>query len=199
VNRALAIEVREREMLEFRLAAANEQEMAARHAAFHDPLTGLPNRALFDDRLENALAQAKRHKRSLAVMFLDLDEFKAINDSYGHDAGDSVLQTIARRLKESARNNDTISRFGGDEFLYLLMEASDRHDIERIARKIIAVIEATCHVAASDGAFGLRVRASIGIAIFPENGDTAELLVKNADSAMYTAKQHRSGFEFATQ
>jgi diguanylate cyclase (GGDEF)-like protein len=184
-------------MLEYRLAAITEQEGAARHAAFHDSLTGLPNRALFDDRLENALAQAKRHQRNLAVMFLDLDQFKAINDSYGHDVGDSVLQTIAKRLTETTRSNDSISRFGGDEFLYLQMDASDREDIALVAAKMITAIEEPCLVAVAEGDIGLSVKASIGIAIFPGHGDTAEMLLKNADTAMYGAKRSGSGFAFA--
>ena len=103
VTRALQGEVRDRDMVDHQLAAATEQEQAARHAAFHDPLTGLPNRVLFNDRLEQGFQKAKRHRWTLAVMFVDLDDFKIINDSYGHDAGDVVLQTIARRLEENAR------------------------------------------------------------------------------------------------
>jgi PleD family two-component response regulator len=110
VNQGIEDAVTQRHMLEHQLAAATEQEQEARHAAFHDPLTGLPNRALFDDRLKHGLAQAKRHGWALAVMFLDLDDFKNINDSYGHDLGDSVLQTVAWRLKETTRCDDTISR-----------------------------------------------------------------------------------------
>jgi diguanylate cyclase (GGDEF)-like protein len=168
VNRGLEDEVTERHTLEHQLAAATEQEKEARHAAFHDPLTGLPNRALFDDRLKHGLAQAKRHGWALAVMFLDLDDFKNINDSYGHDLGDSVLQTIAGRLKENIRGDDTISRYGGDEFLYLLMEVRNEQDIMSIAEKIITAIQAPCDVNVRGLSITLRADAKITSQIWGE-------------------------------
>ena len=197
VNFALANEVSTRVMLEHRLASATEQELATRHAAFHDALTGLPNRALFEDRLEHGLAQAKRHGRNLAVLFLDLDDFKIINDSYGHDVGDHVLKTIAQRLLETTRNVDTISRHGGDEFLYLVMESRTEQDIELIAGKILRAVQAPCQVNTTATSISLDVSTSIGIAIFPKDGTTAEALVKGADTAMYQAKQGKSRFAFA--
>jgi diguanylate cyclase len=197
VNRGLEDEVTERHMLEHQLAVVTEEEEAARHGAFHDPLTGLPNRALFYDRLEHGLAQAKRHGRALAVMFLDLDDFKDINDSYGHDLGDGVLQTIAGRLKGSIRGDDTISRYGGDEFLYLLMEVLEEQDIILIAEKIIAAIQAPCYVSVGDLSINLSINASIGISIFPKDGTTADTLVKSADKAMYRAKRDKSRYSFA--
>ncbi|MEP7345708.1 MAG: GGDEF domain-containing protein, partial [Gemmatimonadaceae bacterium] len=133
VNLALESEVKGRRLLENQLAAVLEQEETARHASFHDPLTGLPNRALFDDRLQHGLAQATRHGWILAVMFMDLDDFKAINDSYGHEVGDRVLKMTAERLKETTRADDTVSRHGGDEFLHLLMGISDDKDAIVIA------------------------------------------------------------------
>ena len=196
VNRALANEVRTRVMLEYRLAAATEQEISARHAAFHDVLTGLPNRALFDDRLAHGLAQANRQGWNLAVLFLDLDDFKMINDTHGHDAGDIVLQTVAKRLQENTRSDDTISRHGGDEFLYLLMDNRNEQDVALIAGKIIAAIQAPCHVSTADRNITLCVKTSIGIAIFPKDGTTADALIKSADTAMYLAKQNKSGFAF---
>lgn len=199
VNRALANEVRTRVMLESRLAAATEQEISARHAAFHDVLTGLPNRALFDDRLEHGLAQANRQGWNLAVLFLDLDDFKMINDTYGHDVGDHVLQTIAKRLQEKTRSDDTISRHGGDEFLYLLMGNRNEPDVALIAGKIIAAIQAPCHIHTTDLNITLSVSTSIGIAIFPKDGTTSEALIKSADTAMYLAKQNKSGFAFTKQ
>ncbi len=192
VNRALRDEVRNRAMLEHRFDAITEQEQAARQAAFHDPLTGLPNRLLFHDRLDHALAQASRHGWNLAVMFLDLDDFKEINDTYGHDAGDKVLRTIAQRLKENTRSDDTISRFGGDEFLYLLVEAGDDQDIRQIAEKIIAAIAAPCDLGMPDVSVRPIIHTSIGIAIFPKHGTTAEALIKCGDAAMYRAKQGKS-------
>lgn len=198
VNLALEYEVRERHLLEHQLAAVTEQEESARHAAFHDGLTGLPNRVMFNDRLEHGLAQAKRHGWTLAVMFVDLDDFKNINDSYGHDAGDSVLQTIAERLKDNTRDDDTVSRHGGDEFLYLLMEVRNEKDITSIAEKILKSIQAPCDVNVRDLAIKPSINASIGISIFPKDGATAAALVKSADTAMYRAKREKSGFAFAS-
>lgn len=196
VNRALEDEVKERQVLEKRLATATEQEEAARHAAFHDPLTGLPNRALFNDRLEHGLAQAQRHGWGLAVMFVDLDNFKTINDSYGHGAGDGVLRTIGERLKESTRGGDTVSRYGGDEFLFLLMEIQDKQPISLIAEKVMNAIQTPCDVNARD-ITTQKVSASIGISIFPKDGTTADDLVKSADKAMYQAKRNNTGYAFA--
>jgi len=150
VNQALQIEIRDRIMVAHQLAAALEQEEGARNAALHDKLTALPNRTLFRDRLEHGLAQAKRHGWILAVMFLDLDEFKNINDTYGHQAGDAVLQTVAIRLKHSTRNEDTISRFGGDEFLCVLTEFHEQNEIAMIAEKILKSIRAPCDLRLDD-------------------------------------------------
>lgn len=197
VNQALEREVEERHVLEHQLAVAQQQEEVARHAAFHDPLTGLPNRLLFDDRLEHGLEQAKRHSRTLAVMFVDLDEFKTINDSHGHDIGDGVLKMIADRLKENARGDDTVSRHGGDEFLYLLMEIGDEEDITLLVQKIIKAVQVPCDVSAGDRVVSLTIKASVGIALFPKDGTTAEMLIQNADKAMYQAKRDKSGYAFA--
>lgn len=193
VNQALENEVQERHLLEHQLAAAEKQEEAARHVSFHDPLTGLPNRVLFNDRLEHGLTQAKRHNWTLAVMFMDLNGFKGINDTYGHDTGDSVLRTISQRLKENTRDDDTVSRHGGDEFLYLLMEVRDELDIIMIAQNILKVIQVPCDVDGQE----LLISASIGISIFPKDGTTADSLIKKADKAMYLAKKTRSGYAFA--
>ena len=197
VNRALEEEVRDRSMVDLRFAAAEEQESSARHAALHDVLTGLPNRALFNDRLDHGLAQARRHGWTLAVMFVDLDEFKIINDTHGHEAGDAVLRTIAQRLKENTRGDDTVSRHGGDEFLYLLTGIRDEANIARIAEKIVQVVQLPCDISVRDGTLSVRVKASIGIAIFPKDGTTAEQLIHSADEAMYRAKHAKSGVAFA--
>jgi len=199
VNRALAGEVRDRNMLDHQFAAATEQEEASRHAAFHDALTGLPNRQLFNDRLEHGFAQAKRHGWILTVMFMDLDDFKNINDSYGHDAGDGVLQVVARRLKENTRGGDTVSRIGGDEFLFLLMEIQDEGNIALIAEKILKAVRAPCQVSVRDLDISPCVKASIGISLFPKDGATARTLVESADQAMYRAKWSKSGYSFARQ
>ena len=197
VNAALKAEVRERHVLESKLEAVTEREEASRHAAVHDSLTGLPNRVLFNDRLEHGLAQAKRHGWNLAVMFIDLDDFKKINDSYGHDAGDSVLKTIATRLTDTVRDDDTVSRHGGDEFLYLLTAVKDGQDLPAVAEKIIASIQAPCHFQVGDRTVSQSISASLGISIFPKDGDTAEVLIQGADKAMYRSKKSDCRYAFA--
>ncbi len=190
-------EVRARHILEFKLEAVKEREEAARHDAIHDPLTGLPNRVLFNDRLEHGLAQARRHGWSLAVMFIDLDDFKKINDTHGHAAGDSVLQTVASRLSQCVRDDDTISRHGGDEFLYLLTEVKDRQDLSTVAQKLLESIQSPCSVTVDDLTINTRVSASVGISIFPKDGATADALIHNADKAMYHAKKSKTRYSFA--
>ncbi|MFA6902975.1 MAG: GGDEF domain-containing protein [Gallionellaceae bacterium] len=197
VNQALKTEVKRRHVLEAQLAAVTEQGEADHHAAFHDVLTDLPNRALFNDRLEYALAQAVRHGWALAVMFVDLDDFKIINDTHGHDVGDSVLRIIAGRLRENTRSEDTVSRLGGDEFIYLLMEVGSEHDVTLIAQNIIKSIQAPCNVNKPGFTLSPSVKASIGIALFPKNGTTANTLIESADKAMYEAKRIKSGYVFA--
>lgn len=194
VNQALEKEVKERHVIEQELAKVMDQQKQTLHAALHDALTGLPNRVLFNDRLEHGMEQAKRHGWTLAVMFMDLDKFKTINDSYGHDAGDAVLLTIAKRLKETTRTDDTVSRHGGDEFLYLLMEINDDQDAAIIAKKIIKAVQMPCDVSVGE----LTVSTSIGISIFPRDGTTVEAMIKSADAAMYRAKQSKSGYSFAS-
>lgn len=194
VNQGLENEVKERHRLEQELADVTEQQKDTLHASLHDALTGLPNRALFNDRLEHGIEQAKRQGWTLAVMFLDLDKFKLINDTYGHDAGDAVLLTIAKRLTDTTRTDDTISRYGGDEFLYLLMQISEDQDAAIVAKKIIESVQAPCDVGGGE----LKVNTSIGISIFPRDGDTVEALVKSADVAMYRAKQSQCGYAFAS-
>lgn len=194
VTQELKEQVSEREALELQLAAVIEKEQVARHAALHDTLTGLANRSLFNDRLEHGLAQARRHGLTLAVLFLDLDGFKRINDLHGHDAGDAVLQTVADRLKENTREDDTVSRIGGDEFLILVMGVQDKHAVTRLAEKIASHIQAPCQLA-----FGqVSIQLSIGIARFPEDGDSAKALVKKADTAMYKAKQNGVAYGFVS-
>jgi diguanylate cyclase (GGDEF)-like protein len=168
------------------------QEKRARHLALHDFVTGLPNRTLLNDRLNTALALAKRHTWRLAVMFLDLDKFKSINDLYGHGVGDKVLKIVSERLQKSVRGSDTVGRQGGDEFLYLMQEIKDEADAENAAAKIIENIAQPFEV---DG-HKLTVKPSIGIAIYPLHGNSANVLVKNADSAMYKGKQTDKGYSF---
>jgi diguanylate cyclase (GGDEF)-like protein len=197
VNQALEDEVKDRSVLEEQLAATARQGVADRHASLHDPLTGLPNRALFNDRLEHGMAQAKRHGWALAVMFLDLDGFKAINDMYGHETGDSVLLQISERLRENTRSDDTVFRHGGDEFLYLLMEVGDAPDIVTVAEKLLKAIQAPCDIGMRQPPVSPSVSASIGIAVYPKNGSNAAALVKSADLAMYEAKRGGTRYAFA--
>ena len=184
-------------MVDHQLAAAVEQEEGSRNAGLHDPLTGLPNRVLLNDRLEHGLALATRHRWILAVMFLDLDNFKSINDSYGHQAGDAVLQTLATRLQHSTRAEDTVSRYGGDEFLCVLTPLHEERDIAMIAAKICTAIQAPFEVCASDVFVNVYLEASIGISVFPKDGASASALIQRADEAMYGAKENKSGFAFA--
>ena len=196
VNDALAEGIDERNELEHELSKSEAalsksrvQERKSRHLALHDPVTGLSNLTLFNDRLRNGLAQAKRHEWRLAVMFIDLDEFKGINDTHGHDVGDRVLKMVAQRLQTFVRGGDTVSRRGGDEFLFLMLEARDERNAANLAAKIIDNVAQPCEV---DGV-PVTVRASIGIALYPEDGRSVQELLKNADMAMYAAKQEKSG------
>ncbi len=159
-----------------------KQRMA--YLAQHDFLTDLPNRVLLNERLQHALDLGKRHQRRLAVMFLDLDHLKHINDSLGHSVGDQLLTEVARRLLACVRGSDTVSRQGGDEFVVLLSEIEQPSDVVAVAEKIRTALAGVYDVA--DHA--LYLTASIGVSIYPEDGDTAELLTRNADTAMYQAK-----------
>ena len=202
VNSALSQEIDERKNLDEELSKSNAalsesqaQEKRSLHLALHDAVTGLPNLPLFHDRLRHALTQAQRHKWRLAVMFIDLDGFKNINDTYGHDVGDQVLQMVAQRLGALVRGEDTVSRRGGDEFLLLMLDAKDETNTSNLAAKLIDNIADACEV----GGVKLMVRASIGIAIYPEDGKSAKQLLKNADTAMYAAKRQKTGFLLYSQ
>ena len=169
--------------------AAAQALKTASHAAGLDALTQLPNRALLLDRCAHAVASAKRRGTRMALLFLDLDHFKPINDSFGHALGDEVLQTVAQRLVSAVREADTVSRYGGDEFLILLSEVSQPTDAELIAGKLIAAIAEPCRV----GGHVLQLSGSIGISIYPDDGEDIDLLVRQADNAMYRAKRHAPG------
>jgi diguanylate cyclase (GGDEF)-like protein len=161
--------------------------------AYYDALTSLPNRRLFGQHVDRALAQAKRRNRRLAVMFLDLDRFKNINDALGHEAGDELLCEISRRLRQCLREGDTISRFGGDEFVLLLEDIKEPDAASVIARKILAAVGHPVTI----GNTNHIVTASIGISVYPEDGSDQQTLMKNADVAMYVAKERgKNTFQF---
>jgi diguanylate cyclase (GGDEF)-like protein len=167
-----------------RIAAQMTQEL--RLMAQQDTLTSLPNRALFNDRLTNQLAWAKRNEGQFAMIFLDLDGFKAINDNYGHGAGDAVLIEVAQRLRAAVRTSDTVGRLGGDEFVVLMPELSERTGAVALAEKIRMAVRAPIWFDAVE----LHVSCSLGIAIYPDDGTDEATLVRNADQAMYRAKAH---------
>ncbi len=166
-----------------------ELERNLRHLAYTDALTGLPNRTLFHDRLKQGLAIASRRDSPLAVLFLDLDRFKVINDSLGHDVGDRVLISVARRLGACLRDEDTLARLGGDEFAILLPEVSGARGSSSVADKLLRALVAPQVINGHE----LTVGASIGIALFPENGSDVQSLLRSADAAMYSAKARGRG------
>jgi diguanylate cyclase (GGDEF)-like protein len=180
---------------EIRALARGFVNMAAAIAglAERDVLTDLPNRRLLNDRLRQAITLAHRRGTRLAVLFLDLDRFKHVNDSLGHEMGDKLLQSVAGRLKTVIRGSDTVSRHGGDEFLFLLPEIGQPADASLSAQKILAAIAAPHELAQRD----LHVTASIGISVYPDDGEDAETLIKNADTAMYHGKERgRNHYQF---
>ena len=167
------------------ISERRKAEHQIEHLAYHDALTGLPNRHLFVDRLDTALTRARRAEEAIAVLFVDIDHFKAINDSLGHTAGDTLLRTLSLRLRSTLRNEDTVARLGGDEFTVLVTGIKDPNDLLRLAQKIHSTIKAPVEVASRE----LTVSASIGVGLFPQDGETAEQLLRNADLAMYRAKE----------
>jgi diguanylate cyclase (GGDEF)-like protein len=198
VNVTLAHEMAERVVIESELASmrtdlaetrddlqnAEARAKEAQETALHDALTGLPNRASFEQGLDHGLIQATRHGWRLAVLFIDIDNFKSINDSYGHGLGDQVLVALAARLRSFFRDEDLICRWGGDEFVCLLMEVQQDDTVVRLAKHLCERIAEPCDFTEAR----LVMQLSIGIAVFPEDGETADVLIRNADTAMYEAK-----------
>ncbi|MBV8032702.1 MAG: PAS domain S-box protein [Betaproteobacteria bacterium] len=184
------------EKLEEEVAERKVAEQRAKHLADHDALTGLPNRRLLEDRLTQALALSYRNRRQTAVMFVDLDRFKTINDSLGHSVGDELLKEVASRLVKQLRVVDTICRTGGDEFVVVLPEIKRSADAANVAQKIIENLSQPIQVEERE----LTVTPSIGISVFPEDGRDAETLIRNADAAMYHAKEMgRANYQFFTE
>jgi diguanylate cyclase (GGDEF)-like protein/PAS domain S-box-containing protein len=175
------------------VSAARAMSHQMTHSAQHDVLTNLPNRMLLNDRITQTISLARRQNRSFAVLFLDLDHFKYINDSLGHAVGDQLLQSVSKRLLSAVRGSDTVSRQGGDEFVILLSEIAHPEDAATSAKKILRSLSAPHSIAGQD----LNIDSSVGISIYPEDGANAETLIKNADTAMYYAKENgRNNFQF---
>ncbi|HSO45336.1 MAG TPA: diguanylate cyclase [Rhodoferax sp.] len=183
----IELKTRIRNMLEVRLLykqlAAQNAALAA--LALHDVLTGLPNRRLLMDRLSLAIAHARRNQRTMAVMFLDLDGFKQINDTMGHDAGDMLLRLFADRLVATVRQEDTVARLGGDEFVIALHEAIDVEQVAKLVSKVISAVAKPYRIQDVD----VHMTVSVGVSVYPMHGQDEETLMKSADLALYEAKQ----------
>ncbi|MGA8810337.1 MAG: PAS domain S-box protein, partial [Thermoanaerobaculia bacterium] len=160
-------------------------EEQIKHLAYHDALTTLPNRLLFKDRVTVAISHAQRHESRVSVLFLDLDRFKVINDSLGHNIGDQLLQAVAARVQSCVRDSDTVARLGGDEFTLLLPELTHAEDAALVAQKILEAVRYPFHIEGRE----FYITTSIGISVYPEDGPDAETLIKSADTAMYQAKE----------
>jgi diguanylate cyclase len=174
------------------LAGTRAGEQQARHQALHDGLTALPNRRHFRDRLDLALGRPRAKQSPLAVFFLDLDDFKQINDHHGHAVGDDLLRIVASRLARTLRAEDMVCRWGGDEFAGLLLGDIDPLALQRMARKLFSAVSAPMQI----GALTLSIRPSMGLAVAPADGSTAALLLQHADAAMYRAKRGGGGHAF---
>ena len=178
------------------ITAQKESQERIQYMAHFDALTGLPNRVLFYDRLKQALSLARRNHGGLALLFLDLDGFKKVNDNMGHHAGDLLLRDVAERLGQCVRESDTVARLGGDEFIVILNETHEHHDVARIAEKIIETIAQPFDLAGEVAHIGV----SIGIARYSEEAGSEDELVKNADQAMYVAKSAgKNTYRFGSQ
>ncbi|MDP2784254.1 MAG: diguanylate cyclase [Sulfurimicrobium sp.] len=183
---AIVQDINERKLLEDKLEAM----------AHYDVLTGLPNRALFFDRLSQAIAQTRRSQGQFALMFVDLDGFKAVNDTFGHDTGDALLKAVAEHLQECVRESDTVARMGGDEFTLILRAIRGARDAASVAEKILATLAAPYHLLGHE----CRIGASLGIVLYPQHGSNAEELLSQADNAMYAVKKAgKNAYRFAEE
>ncbi len=181
---------------EVRQVELHERSLELDHLAHHDNLTELPNRLLLSDRLDQTLKYATRHNKKIAILFIDLDNFKKINDSLGHSVGDIILQESAQRLNRCIRETDTVARLGGDEFTVIINDIKDNDIVTDIATKIILALQEKFLIQGHD----LYVTTSIGISIYPDDATTPEELLKNADAAMYKAKEGgRNTYRYYTE
>jgi diguanylate cyclase (GGDEF)-like protein len=177
------------------ISERKEREERVRHLAHHDFLTDLPNRVLLSDRIARAISAAQRNGTQVAVLFLDLDRFKNVNDSLGHSIGDKLLQEVARRLRACIRASDTVSRLGGDEFVLLVPDVSDPASVAVLAQKVLDAVSRPYSIEGHE----LISSPSIGLAVFPADGEDVETLLRNADAAMYHAKESgRNNYQFFT-
>ncbi len=178
----------------FDITATKEMALRMEHMAYHDVLTGLPNRAMFQDHLELALARARRHELAVAVLFLDLDDFKPVNDTHGHEVGDMVLQHAARKIRGAARDTDLVARQGGDEFLVLLgdLEVGDGDEAESVVSEASDRIARAIAEPADLPVGRLSIHASIGSALFPREAGDARTLLRLADEKLYARKRDRA-------
>ena len=172
-------------LLEVEQRRTLDSAQRAEHMAYHDPLTGLPNRLLLIDRLRLLIAHARRAHESFAVFFLDVDHFKAVNDSFGHAAGDRLLQQIAARLTAQLREADTVARLGGDEFVVLTPELKAGPDVTAVAEKLLEAVRAPIMLDERE----IRATVSIGVSLFPDDGEDADALLRGSDAALYRAKE----------
>ena len=178
-----------------RMLFAADAERKIRHIAYHDSLTGLPNRMLFMDRIDQAISRAQREKNQFALLFIDIDHFKVINDSMGHAAGDQLLNIMSQRLREVLRKSDTVARLGGDEFTVIIEGLDEAEDVVNVTKNILSTLDVPVDVNGKE----VYVGGSIGIAMYPQDGENFGVLLKNADTAMYKAKElGRNTFQFYT-
>lgn len=168
------------------------RQVSLQKSALKDALTGIGNRVLFQEQLKTALARAHRDKERVGVLYLDIDGFKPVNDTFGHEIGDKLLQAISERLVERTRSSDVVARIGGDEFAAVLIKLDDRHALNMVAKN---VEDAISHQYDIDGK-SIRIGASVGTALFPDDGHDQEALIRLADKNMYTTKTHRRGVSF---
>jgi diguanylate cyclase (GGDEF)-like protein len=185
LGRRLRYQGQEQRMVVVRdITARKQAQERIEFLALHDPLTELPNRLYLNDYLPRTLAQARRQRTGVAVMFIDLDGFKPVNDTYGHDAGDALLCAVAGRLRDAVRQSDLVARLGGDEFLVVLTDIESPADVERVAETLLRSMRAPIGWRGQT----LSLAMSIGVSLFPEHGQSADELIRCADAAMYRAK-----------
>ncbi len=190
---ALSLEIKKRRLVQEELKIQKE---ILHHHAHHDALTGLPNRFLFDDRLSQVIKQAQRDHTKVAVLFIDLDHFKGVNDSMGHKIGDELLVEVAHRLKAKIRQSDTLARLGGDEFTIIMSQIKNNDEVVAVTQNLLRVMNDPIELQQQS----FYVTLSVGVVIYPDDGDTPEVLLKNADAAMYQAKDDgRNTYQFYTQ